>query len=104
MLTNSSELNQLKGKRILLASASANRHKILAMSGIDWFEISPSEFAEDLDKAFFATSKDYVIATSEMKLKAKVMQVQSAMAQDKENGKEPVHMVITADTIVSLED
>jgi hypothetical protein len=45
------------------------------MSGIDWFEISPSEFAEDLDKAFFATSKDYVIATSEMKLKAKVMQV-----------------------------
>ena len=73
MLVNSSELNALKGKRILLASGSANRHKILAMSGIDWFEVSPSEFAEDLDKAMFATSKDYVIATSEMKLKHKVI-------------------------------
>jgi predicted house-cleaning NTP pyrophosphatase (Maf/HAM1 superfamily) len=74
------------------------------MSGIDWFEVSPSEFAEDLDKAMFATSKDYVIATSEMKLKHKVIQVQSSIQEDKESGKAPVHMIITADTIISQDD
>ena len=95
------ELSQLKTKRILLASGSVNRKQILSMSGIDWFEVSPSEFAEDLDKKQFATSKDYVIKTSEMKLKHKVESIKASMEA---KPSQPVDVVICADTIISLDD
>ena len=39
------------------------------------FEVSPSGFAEDLPKSEFATSKDYVIKTSEMKLEHKMNEI-----------------------------
>ena len=45
------KLNLLEGFTVVLASQSENRKKILAQSGIKSFEVSPSEFKEDLDKS-----------------------------------------------------
>ena len=74
-------LPKLLEYRIVLASASVNRRDILKNCGLffdqNHFEISPSGFEENLDKSTFATSKEYVIKTSEMKLIHKVQELKN---------------------------
>ena len=62
-------INQdLKNYRIILASASKHRRDLLKKVGLDYqagdFEISPSNFAEDLAKDEFKSSTEYVMATA----------------------------------------
>jgi len=59
----------------VLASASVNRKKILETAGLTHFEVSPSNFAENLPKESFNNSKEYVIATSEGKLHDKIKEI-----------------------------
>ncbi|KAJ2289908.1 hypothetical protein IWW55_006194, partial [Coemansia sp. RSA 2706] len=44
--------------RVVLASASPRRRELVDRLGIE-YEVVPSTFAEDLDKAQFATAGDY---------------------------------------------
>ena len=64
---------------IILASASENRRSILEKAGLYYengdYEVSPSGFAEDLPKEDFASSREYVIKTSEMKLDYKIEEI-----------------------------
>ncbi|KAJ1847066.1 hypothetical protein LPJ70_001725 [Coemansia sp. RSA 2708] len=46
--------------RVVLASASPRRRELVDRLGIE-YEVVPSTFAEDLDKAQFATAGDYVL-------------------------------------------
>ena len=72
-------IDEIKTMRVILASGSENRRNILKNAGLNFengdFEVSPSGFAEDLPKEDFATSRDYVIKTSEMKLNHKVEEI-----------------------------
>ena len=86
-------LDALASKRIVLASASANRKLILEKAGLS-FETSASAFAEDLPHSEFATPAAYVVKTSEMKLLDKLRELC-------EKG-EKAHIVIAADTIIAL--
>ncbi|KAJ2830000.1 hypothetical protein IWW50_000540, partial [Coemansia erecta] len=52
--------------RVVLASASPRRRELLDRLGIS-YEVIPSTFAEDLDKAQFATAGDYVLETAVQK-------------------------------------
>ena len=74
----------------MLASASANRKRILEECAGITVEVSPSNFAEDLDKAGL-TPAEYVIRTSEGKLKNKIAEIISRPEQI---------LLICADTIV----
>ena len=47
---------------------------MLVLTGIDNFEVSPSNFKEDLDKSKL-TPVDYVMQTSEGKVKNKIAEV-----------------------------
>ena len=89
---------------IILASGSVNRRDILKNAGLDHaqghFTIDPSNFAEDLDKSSFKTSKDYVIKTSECKLDSKVNDYTSEEVKEREK----LTIVISADTIISLNE
>ena len=87
-------------KRIVLASGSSMRKKILEQVGLTNFVISPSGFAEDLPKSDFATSIDYVIKTSEVKLHEKARELKDQVAA----GAPKTDILIAADTIVSFED
>lgn len=87
-------LEKLNSKRIILASASVNRKEILEKVGLK-FEISASTFEENLPHKDFATTADYVIKTSEMKLIHK-------LEEFKAKG-EKCDVIITADTIISLD-
>jgi predicted house-cleaning NTP pyrophosphatase (Maf/HAM1 superfamily) len=93
-------LPQLLEHRIVLASGSVNRRNILANCGLIYekghFEASPSGFEENLDKNSFKSSRDYVIATSEMKLQHKVDEIAGSTTQKT--------IVITGDTIISIDD
>lgn len=91
----STVLDKLSGKTIVLASASVNRKAILEKTGLK-FEISASTFEEDLPKENFATTKEYVVKTSEMKLLHKIEEFKSANKE--------VDIIITADTIISLDE
>jgi septum formation protein len=85
----------LNSKRIILASASVNRKNILEKAGLH-FEQSPSTFEENLPHSSFATSSEYVVKTSEMKLLDKVQEF---------NAKgEFADIIIVADTIISIGD
>ena len=88
-------LDQLNSKRILLASASVNRKNIIEKSGLK-FEVSPSTFEENLPHSSFATSSDYVVKTSEMKLLDKLNELSTKG--------EYADIIIVADTIISIED
>jgi septum formation protein len=88
-------LDRLNSQKIYLASASANRKMIIEKSGLK-FEISPSTFEENLPKEDFATSKDYVIKTSEMKLYNKI--------EEFKQNKQEADIIITADTIISIDN
>ena len=88
-------LDQLNSKRILLASASVNRKNIIEKSGLK-FEVSPSTFEENLPHSSFASSSEYVVKTSEMKLLDKLNELTTKG--------EYADIIIVADTIISIED
>ena len=88
-------LETLNSKRIVLASASVNRKNILEKAGLK-FEVSASTFEEDLPHSDFATSSDYVVRTSEMKLVHKLQEYNTkGLSAD---------IFIVADTIISISD
>ena len=86
-------------KRIMLASASVMRKAILEQAGLKNLIISVSGFAEDLPKSDFATSVEYVVKTSEHKIRDKIEELKSSADEAAK-----VDIVIAADTIISYDD
>mmetsp|Transcript_15371 Transcript_15371/g.13429 ORF Transcript_15371/g.13429 Transcript_15371/m.13429 type:complete len:216 (+) Transcript_15371:15-662(+) len=87
-------LSKLNNKKIILASGSVARKAILEQAGLEII-VSPSSFAEDLDKTGL-THKEYVKSTSEHKLLNKIEELKS-------NG-EKADIIIVGDTIISFEN
>jgi len=85
-------LNMIRGKRVILASASPRRRQLLAQIGLVNVEIIPSTAPEDRDKTL--TPFEYVLQTAEQKAR----NVYQATIDDPKG--EPA-LVIAADTIVS---
>ncbi|KAF3092062.1 hypothetical protein TWF569_006479 [Orbilia oligospora] len=84
-------LNALRGKRVILASASPRRKQLLAQIGLTKLDIVPSDFAEDLDKSKY-TAIEYVLETAQEKC-------MSVYKQEIDSDDEPT-LVISADTII----
>ncbi|EPS42503.1 hypothetical protein H072_3509 [Dactylellina haptotyla CBS 200.50] len=84
-------LNVLRGKRVILASASPRRKQLLAQIGLTKIDVVPSDFAEDLDKAKY-TAIEYVMETAQEKC-------MSVYKQEIDSDEEPA-LVIAADTII----
>lgn len=82
----------LKGKRIVLASASPRRKALLAQIGLINVEIIPSQFAEDLPKSL--TPFEYVLATAT----EKALAVYKQEVNNQTKGEPGI--IIAADTIV----
>jgi septum formation protein len=82
----------LRGRRVILASASPRRRQLLAQIGLRDVEVIPSTFAEDLSKS--QTPFQYVLNTAT----EKAMQVYNAEIDNSE--KDEPALVIAADTIV----
>ncbi|KAF2668801.1 septum formation protein [Microthyrium microscopicum] len=85
-------LNSLRGKRVILASASPRRRQLLAQIGLTNLEIIPSAFAEDLPKS--GAPFDYVLETATQK----ALKVYEQEINNVAKG-EPT-LIIAADTIV----
>lgn len=83
-------MEKLQGRRIVLASGSPRRSEILSLLGVG-FEIIPSTFAEDLSKEL--EPEEYVTQTA----LAKGVQVFERL-------KDPMAIVLSADTIVQLDN
>ncbi|KAJ2831920.1 hypothetical protein J3B01_005095 [Coemansia erecta] len=77
--------------RVVLASASPRRRELLDRLGIS-YEVIPSTFAEDLDKAKYAAASDYVLDTA-------VQKTTEVFHRLKGESSKPL-FVIGADTIV----
>src|ERR1700753_2368954 len=86
-------LARIRGKRVILASASPRRRQLLAQIGIRDLEIIPSSFEEDFSKTS-QSPLQYVLNTAT----EKVMRVYNQEINNTEKG-EPT-LVIAADTIV----
>ncbi|RVD86977.1 uncharacterized protein DFL_005227 [Arthrobotrys flagrans] len=84
-------LNALRGKRVILASASPRRKQLLAQIGLTELDIVPSDFAEDLEKSRY-TAIEYVLETAQEKC-------MSVYKQEIDSDDEPT-LVIAADTII----
>ena len=65
--------------------------------------MSPSGFEEDLNKEDFKSSQEYVLRTGECKLEDKLNELLKKKEANAD-GYGPVHIVICADTIISLDD
>ncbi|KAF2268353.1 Maf/Ham1 [Lojkania enalia] len=85
-------LVSLRGKRVILASASPRRRQLLAQIGLTNLEILPSSFAENLSKTL--SPFEYVLQTAT----EKVLSVYKAEIDNTEKG-EPA-LILAADTIV----
>ena len=83
-------LQTIGKRRIVLASASPRRVDALRHLGLQP-EVIPSKFAEDLDKAAFATARDYVMENARQK---------ALDVFNKRLGTEGADLVIGADTVV----
>ncbi|GAA5879795.1 hypothetical protein JCM16303_004183 [Sporobolomyces ruberrimus] len=87
--------NLLRGKRIVLASASPRRAEILKTYGLEP-EIVPSTFPETLSHADFDDLTQYPVATGT----EKAVEVYEKLVR--ENPEDPPDLVIGADTVVLL--
>ncbi|KAG9188207.1 hypothetical protein G6011_02130 [Alternaria panax] len=85
-------LNELRGSRVVLASASPRRRQLLAQIGLTKIDVCPSKFGENLDHSLGALN--YVLETAS----AKAHDVYKIEINNRERG-EPA-IVIAADTIV----
>lgn len=88
-------LERLKGKRIVLASASPRRRQLLAQIGLVNIEVTPSTKAENLSKSTL-TPFEYVLQTAQQKL---LDVYQSALDNSMASIPDP-DLVIAADTII----
>ncbi|EWC43619.1 hypothetical protein DRE_01506 [Drechslerella stenobrocha 248] len=84
-------LNALRGRRVILASASPRRRQLLAQVGLTNVDVVPSDFAEDLDKSKY-TAIEYVLETAQEKCR-------SVYKEEIDSDDEPA-LVIAADTII----
>ncbi|KAJ5642161.1 dTTP/UTP pyrophosphatase [Penicillium lividum] len=85
-------LNDLRNKRVILASQSPRRRQIIALLGLPNLEIIPSNAEEDLPKSLGPV--EYVLATATKK-------AQAVYAQEIDNKiKGEPSLIIAADTIV----
>ncbi|KZM28047.1 uncharacterized protein EKO05_0003760 [Ascochyta rabiei] len=89
-------LNELRRKRVILASASPRRKQLLAQLGLTNVEIVPSKFAEDLSHDLGALN--YVLETAT----AKAQDVYRREIDNTDRG-EPA-LFIAADTIIVSHD
>ncbi|EMC98697.1 hypothetical protein BAUCODRAFT_84414, partial [Baudoinia panamericana UAMH 10762] len=87
-------LNMIRGKRIILASASPRRRQLLAQIGLTDLEIIPSTLPEDRDKSLGPFA--YVLETAEQKAR-------NVYAAEIDSKKGEPALVIAADTIVSTQ-
>ncbi|KAL9532823.1 dTTP/UTP pyrophosphatase [Sphaerulina musiva] len=88
-------LNMIRGKRVILASASPRRRQLLAQIGLTNLEIIPSTLPEDKSKSLGPF--EYVLATAEQKCSNVYQQhIDDSPSQ----GGEPA-LVIAADTVVA---
>jgi septum formation protein len=85
-------LNLLRGKRVILASASPRRKALLAQIGLSNVEVIPSKFEENLPKSL--SPFEYVLATATQKALA----VYKEEVDNEEKG-EP-GLILAADTVV----
>nr|OQO21557.1 hypothetical protein B0A51_10796 [Rachicladosporium sp. CCFEE 5018] len=85
-------LNMIKGKRIILASASPRRRQLLAQIGLTNLEIHPSPLSEDLSHAL--PPFQYVLQTAQQK-------ATSVYAATIDSPPEEPALVIAADTVIS---
>lgn len=85
-------LNQLRSKRVILASASPRRKQILSLLGLRNFEIIPSNTPEDFPKTL--SPFEYVLQTATHK----AITVYQKEIDNKEKG-DPA-LIIAADTVV----
>ncbi|MCJ8732504.1 hypothetical protein PDJAM_G00212210 [Pangasius djambal] len=88
-------ISKLRGKLVVLASASPRRQDILTNAGLR-FEVVPSWFKETLDKALFKTPYEYAVETA----KQKALEVAQRMPRN--HLKKP-DIVIGADTVVTVD-
>ncbi|KXT16805.1 hypothetical protein AC579_5473 [Pseudocercospora musae] len=86
-------LNMIRGKRVILASASPRRRQLLAQIGLTNLEIIPSTLPEDKDKNL--PPFQYVLDTAEQKCR----DVYTKTIDDTSKG-EPT-LVLAADTVVA---
>ncbi|RMZ84137.1 hypothetical protein DV738_g539, partial [Chaetothyriales sp. CBS 135597] len=89
-------LTTLRGKRVILASASPRRRQLLGLLGLNNVEVIPSKFEENIAKT--ATPWEYVLATATQKAMAVYRQEVSDSESSASKG-EP-RLIIAADTIV----
>jgi septum formation protein len=89
-------LDLIRGKRVILASASPRRAQLLSLLSLNP-EIIPSSFAEDLDKGNH-TPWEYVLETATQKC----MDVYKTQIELTNNGVEEPVLVIAADTVICL--
>ncbi|KUI60482.1 hypothetical protein VP1G_07711 [Cytospora mali] len=100
-------ITHLKGKRVILASASPRRKALLAQVGLTGLEIIPSTKPEDLSKKD-NTPYEYVSATARQKCmdvyeSALEAQAKAAESKDTETPADP-DLVIAADTVIVTRD
>lgn len=107
-------LAHLRGKRVLLASASPRRKALLAQVGLRDLEVKPSTKPEDLSKADH-TPYEYVAATARQKcmdvyetaLREQAEHVANPPKDEQGNTSKPPadpELVIAADTIICTKD
>uniref|UniRef100_A0A182U7N4 Uncharacterized protein n=1 Tax=Anopheles melas TaxID=34690 RepID=A0A182U7N4_9DIPT len=88
-------LNQIKGKRVVLASGSPRRQELIQNLGIANVQLCPSTFEENLDPAQYSFS-DYVAMTA----LGKVREVYERLSKDDATRPD---VVIGADTMVTMD-
>ncbi|KFY81428.1 hypothetical protein V500_11434 [Pseudogymnoascus sp. VKM F-4518 (FW-2643)] len=88
-------LTQLRGKRVVLASASPRRKQLLGQIGLTNIEITPSTKPENLDKVGLGAF-DYVLRTAQQKC---LDVYQTLLANSLKSIPDPT-MVIAADTVI----
>ncbi|XP_052004224.1 probable bifunctional dTTP/UTP pyrophosphatase/methyltransferase protein isoform X1 [Xyrauchen texanus] len=88
-------ISKLRGKLVVLASASPRRLEILTNAGLQ-FEVVPSWFKETLDKSLFKTPYEYAVETA----KQKALEVAHRMPF--KHLKTP-DIVIGSDTVVTVD-
>nr|POF17083.1 maf-like protein c3g6.03c [Quercus suber] len=85
-------LNMIRGKRVILASASPRRRQLLGQIGLNDLEIIPSTLPENQDKGLGPF--EYVLATAEMKAR-------NIYAAEIDSDKGEPALVLAADTVIS---
>jgi septum formation protein len=91
-------LNALRGRRVILASASPRRKQLLSQIGLNNVEIIPSTFAENIPKSGLSPF-EYVLETATQKALTSYRR-QVDESHENEGSKEEPALTIAADTIV----